>query len=513
MILKFKDLQLDTEAECVRRDGDIIELGELSFRVLRHLFESGGQRVTFDELMDAIWAPAVVNEETVTQRIRLLRKALGDNAREPRYIASVRGRGYRLCGNAIATAQPDRQASSTRRPARVWGAVAAVSIVLAALSVAWWLQGNSTAISPPTLYERAEHYRTQGQESSLLYAITLFQQRLEEVPGNARATVGLSLALSARVCRYQAPLEDAQQALHLANQALNQQADNATAAHAKAYALDCLGSIDEAIASYQRALELAPDSSRSQSALAYLLSEKGDLANALLLNLDVAQRDPQQSFSQLQLARNYELLDYSLVAEQLYARSYQLYPDNVFSNAAYPCFLLRHGRLAEARALFERATGRTSHPDAMVCRAELALMENDRTSAISIFDAIDDQANHHLQALAAVIRGDDPLTPHWEALRGLTKSGPDLPRHWLMASIVANTLDEQETALKLLEQAIEAGFLDDDWLRTTPFLADLRNQPGFIALIDQIGQKVKAEREALPPQVKPALAAPLALID
>jgi TolB-like protein len=52
--------------------------------------------VSLDELMRRVWPGIVVSPETVSQRIKLLRDALGDEPREPRYIAGLRGRGYQL---------------------------------------------------------------------------------------------------------------------------------------------------------------------------------------------------------------------------------------------------------------------------------------------------------------------------------------------------------------------------------------------------------------------------------
>ena len=47
-------------------------------------------------LIRDVWDDVVVSDETLAQRVRLLRQALGEDSQNPRYIASVRGRGYRL---------------------------------------------------------------------------------------------------------------------------------------------------------------------------------------------------------------------------------------------------------------------------------------------------------------------------------------------------------------------------------------------------------------------------------
>ena len=94
---RLDDLLIDVPRQRVERDGVLLDVGGLSFRLLEFLLEQGQRVVGFDELIERVWAPAVVNEETVTQRVRLLRQSLGDDGRNPRYLRSVRGRGYQLC--------------------------------------------------------------------------------------------------------------------------------------------------------------------------------------------------------------------------------------------------------------------------------------------------------------------------------------------------------------------------------------------------------------------------------
>jgi TolB-like protein/Tfp pilus assembly protein PilF len=57
--------------------------------------------VSPDELMDLVWPGLVVSPETVSQRIKLLRDSLDDDSKSPRYVAGVRGRGYRLLPTVV----------------------------------------------------------------------------------------------------------------------------------------------------------------------------------------------------------------------------------------------------------------------------------------------------------------------------------------------------------------------------------------------------------------------------
>src|SRR5206468_1841924 len=67
-----------------------------TFAVLCCLVTQAGQLVTKDTLLEAVWPETVVSEAVVTVAIRALRRVLGDRAHTPRFIETVRGRGYRF---------------------------------------------------------------------------------------------------------------------------------------------------------------------------------------------------------------------------------------------------------------------------------------------------------------------------------------------------------------------------------------------------------------------------------
>jgi TolB-like protein/DNA-binding winged helix-turn-helix (wHTH) protein len=87
---------MDVGGHRVTRSGVDVPLPKLSFELLLALVRAHPRMVTPEELLDIVWAPAVVNPETVGQRVKLLRQALNDDARAPRYIVGVRGLGYRI---------------------------------------------------------------------------------------------------------------------------------------------------------------------------------------------------------------------------------------------------------------------------------------------------------------------------------------------------------------------------------------------------------------------------------
>lgn len=90
------DLLIDLGRAVTTRGGVEIPLPRLTFDLLVALAHAAPNVATTDDLMRQVWPKVIVNPETVAQRVKLLRAALGDDPQEPRYIAGVRGRGYRL---------------------------------------------------------------------------------------------------------------------------------------------------------------------------------------------------------------------------------------------------------------------------------------------------------------------------------------------------------------------------------------------------------------------------------
>ena len=131
------DLAIDARRARVTRGDTEIPLSRLSFDLLLALVEAAPNIVTADELVERVWPGRVVSPETVSQRVKLLRSALGDDARHPRYIAAVRSRGYRLVAEAspadfsIGVAELQRLAKRSRFRRRWTGAgIGAVALTL-----------------------------------------------------------------------------------------------------------------------------------------------------------------------------------------------------------------------------------------------------------------------------------------------------------------------------------------------------------------------------------------------
>ena len=91
-------IRIDLDAQVLWRDGRQVPLRPRTWAVLCHLVERPGALVTKHDLLDAVWGHVAVSEATLSQSISELRKALGDDSRQPRVIATVHRRGFRFLG-------------------------------------------------------------------------------------------------------------------------------------------------------------------------------------------------------------------------------------------------------------------------------------------------------------------------------------------------------------------------------------------------------------------------------
>jgi DNA-binding winged helix-turn-helix (wHTH) protein/Tol biopolymer transport system component len=97
-VFTFADVEVREREFCVVRGGEVLPVEPKAFRVLVFLLRNPHRLITKDELLDAVWNDCAVSENSLTRSIALLRRLLGDDTREPRYIATVPTVGYRfLC--------------------------------------------------------------------------------------------------------------------------------------------------------------------------------------------------------------------------------------------------------------------------------------------------------------------------------------------------------------------------------------------------------------------------------
>ena len=94
--LKIGECEVNSATDEISRNGTVFKVEPRAIRVLVYLAERQGQVISVEELLDNVWANLVVTPDSVYTAIAVLRRALGDDNKESRYIVNVPRRGYRL---------------------------------------------------------------------------------------------------------------------------------------------------------------------------------------------------------------------------------------------------------------------------------------------------------------------------------------------------------------------------------------------------------------------------------
>lgn len=96
MIYVFGEYELDMQQYELRQGSILCALDRQGFNVLVYLVQHRDRVVSKDELLEQLWPSQNVSEATLTQRLKAVRRALGDSGRTQRFIKTVHGRGYRF---------------------------------------------------------------------------------------------------------------------------------------------------------------------------------------------------------------------------------------------------------------------------------------------------------------------------------------------------------------------------------------------------------------------------------
>jgi TolB-like protein/DNA-binding winged helix-turn-helix (wHTH) protein/Flp pilus assembly protein TadD len=130
----------------VRHD-DEVRVEPKVMAILVELARRPGEVVRRDEFADSVWRGRIVSDEVLSHNISVLRSALGDDARAPRFIQTVPTVGYRLVAN-LSALDGSADGSHPLRPTLM--ALAVAVLVIIGLSAWWMLKPGPHPQLPPT---------------------------------------------------------------------------------------------------------------------------------------------------------------------------------------------------------------------------------------------------------------------------------------------------------------------------------------------------------------------------
>jgi Tol biopolymer transport system component/DNA-binding winged helix-turn-helix (wHTH) protein len=171
----FGDFCLNVEDHTLTRDGQTVPITPKMFDLLLVLIQHPRKVLRKDFLLQSVWPDSFVEEGNITFNIRQLRKALGDDAQEPRYIETIPRRGYRFLMpvESFTTVTPDKTEEAIAQPGPVvlpavprhrtrplvLLATSGLVVLVAALVIGGWYfqngrSGSALILSAPLSSER-----------------------------------------------------------------------------------------------------------------------------------------------------------------------------------------------------------------------------------------------------------------------------------------------------------------------------------------------------------------------
>jgi len=97
--LRVGDWRVSPASGQISREGETVRVEARTMRLLLCLAEHAGQVVSIDELLEQVWTGVIVTQDSVYQAVTSLRRLLGDDPKQPSYIATVPRLGYRMVAN------------------------------------------------------------------------------------------------------------------------------------------------------------------------------------------------------------------------------------------------------------------------------------------------------------------------------------------------------------------------------------------------------------------------------
>ncbi len=120
MRLRFGDVTFDPESRLLLRGPQAVHLAPKAFDLLALLLRERPRALSREELFEAIWPDVLVTEANLTSLVNDVRTAVGEDAKQPRYVKTHHGFGYSFAGDVVAERASAPPGSRLRRWL-VWG--------------------------------------------------------------------------------------------------------------------------------------------------------------------------------------------------------------------------------------------------------------------------------------------------------------------------------------------------------------------------------------------------------
>ncbi len=502
----LKDLIIDTEVRAVRRNDSALKLPDLSFDLLMSLIERAPKPLSNPEIAKRAWRVDHVSDQTISQRITLLRKALDDDPKNPIYIRTIRGKGYAILGPVTRIEHEDFRDTRWFSGVHNLVAVAAALVVMVGAGVLFWnargfVQEHEAIAEHATprnsaeiLIERARAQLGLHQSRETDRAITMLREALAEAPHSFDARLMLSFALSTKATKFNGDKPEEQEAEAIARALISEQPDNSKTWSALAYSLGAQGRMDESLPAYQRAYQLNPRDASALSSAAYIFLLQGDLQQALMLEMKAKRSGGNSRYAEIQIFQILELIEHP-AADAWRVKALSLNPEQVVVLQEIARSHLRQGNPMAALKILDQAKGEDRlAPQILQLRGRANIYLGRVAEARKILGEAGWRGEYDLAAIDA-LSGRNALANSFFSAEKLAmiESDPD-PESRIKLAEIKSAQGKTDHAVQLLTQAVSLGWRDVNWLRQSPYLGELISSDKGRVIQQRIERELEAQR-------------------
>lgn len=506
MVYVLNDLIIDTEARTVSRDKIAIKLPDLSFDLLVSLIEMAPEPSDHGQISKRAWCLEQVSDQTISQRVTLLRKSLEDDPKDPTYIRTIRGKGYAIVGSVERVDDTYFRYSKWLSEKRNLVAATAGLVILFGATILFWRppsfgqesqimrEHNKAIADVEILMERAQAQLSLHQSRETDRAIVMLREALVGASNNYDARLMLSFALSTKATKFDGNEPEEQEAEAIANALITEQPENSDAWSALAYSLGAQGRMTESLAAYQRAYQLNPRNASALSSAAYIYLLQGDFQQALMLEMRAKQVGGNSRYAEIQIFQILELIEHP-ATDQWRQKALSLNPEQVVVLREIARSYLRKGNPTAAIETLNQAKDEDRlAPQILQLRGRANMSLGRISEARRILGRAGWRGQYDLAALDA-LSGNNQLADSFFKTEKLAAIGSDPdPEPRIQLAEIKSAQGDKDQAIELVTQAVSLGWRDVDWLKQSPFLGELMSSDRGRIIEQRIERELQAQR-------------------
>lgn len=544
------DLNLDVQRGELTRQEEVITLPKLSYDLLVALAKSAPALLSQEQLMAIVWPDRVIGDETLKQRVKLLRKSLGDDASAPTYIEAVRGRGYRLIPavkcECVVRSPPSVMldlSANDRFPSiagsqfgTMWRRMSLLGLaafigILVSLTLSTSLPNNVIEENPSLnsgstneasnegsektnaerLYLRGRDYYHRYRKQDNDIAIDFFLKAINENDTFAPAYAALSQAYSQKYFQFSGQESDKQLAIDNAYQALSYDNQSADGYKALGTAYYVAGWLSKSIKTLHRGLAIEANEIEILINLAFIYSEQGELEKALHWHKVILEQAPEHALAMMHTGLTLQRAKQFDAAKLWYEKALTLQPDYLLTSYHLAQLAIEKQDYIEASNLISEVSQTNTNQQALLLQtqADIEYFQGKLTSAQQLYQQAEtlkvneaySRANVLARLLADTIAKkqenniDKPLVTLDEQTISLLKAkqqqGNEQAELSLLLAEIYSAKGQFTLAMRYLTQALEQGYQLDYRVLDAPLFNGLREQAVFQRL-------TKQQKEAIP---------------